>query len=126
MATTNYLQDIALNYVLRNVSGTAPSALYVALFVGDPAETTSAEVSGGSYARQTIAFVASLAGETRNTAAISFGTSTADWGEVTHYAVYDALTTGNLLFSEAFEESFEVESGTAVSIEAGTLIVALE
>lgn len=77
---------------------------YVALFKGDP-EDTGVEVSGGSYAREPLGWGAANWTRTGSTVIndndINFTTPTADWAasgdEVTHYAIFDALTVGNML-----------------------------
>src|SRR6266403_958619 len=87
-----------LNFVFRGVAGTPPSGWYVGLLNG------SNEVTGTAYARQAVTFLAPLAGVVRNDADVSFGVADVDWGNVTHYAIYDALTSGNQLGSGAIED----------------------
>jgi hypothetical protein len=96
-------------------AGTGPTALFVGLLTAAPSDAGGGtEVSGGSYAR--ISVTSALAnwagtqsagsvtassgtgGQTSNNAAITFAAPTANWGVVTHFGVYDAITTGNLLF----------------------------
>lgn len=56
---TNYLENALFNHVLRDTPYTSPSTLYVALHTADPTEVgATGEVSGSSYARQAITFVA--------------------------------------------------------------------
>lgn len=125
MAASIYAQNLVLNLLFRGV-GTPPSTWYVALFTGDPAESTDNEVADVTYARQSTSFVAALAGAVRNTAELDFGNITGDWGAVTHFAVFDALTAGNMLAYEAFEETVYAETDVHLKIPAGELEVTLE
>ena len=97
---SNYLENALINVTLRATSYTAPTTVYVALFTADPtdADVTANEVTGGSYARTAATFAAPSNGVTTNSADITFPTCTASWGTVSHIGIYDALTTGNLLY----------------------------
>jgi hypothetical protein len=120
-------------------AGTGPTALFVALLTAAPSDTGGGtEVSGGSYAR--VSVTSSLAnwagtqsagsttassgtsGTTSNNAAITFPTPSANWGVVTHAAVYDASTAGNLLFYASLTASKTINNGDpAPSFAAGSL-----
>jgi hypothetical protein len=79
--------------------------VYVALFTAAPSDAGGGtEVSGGSYARVAVAPADAnwtapdnVGGHTDNVAAVTFPTPTANWGTVTHFAIFDRLTGGNLL-----------------------------
>jgi hypothetical protein len=77
--------------------------LHFGLLTAAPSDTTAGtEVTGGSYARiaktaASAGFNAASGGSATNSAEIDFGTATANWGTVTHFAIYDAATAGNML-----------------------------
>ena len=97
-ALSNYLENKLLDLVLRKQSYTAHD-IYVGLFTSDPTDVgTGTEVSGGSYARQAVTFTSPTGGATSNTADIYFPAASAAWGTVTHFALFDAVTGGNILF----------------------------
>lgn len=97
-ALSNYLENKLLDLVLRKQSYTAHD-VYVGLFTSDPTDAgTGTEVSGGSYARQAVTFASPSGGATSNTADIYFPAASAAWGTVTHFALFDAVTGGNILF----------------------------
>lgn len=130
VAKTNFLEDRVLDRVLRNNADYAysfPATVYVALFTSDPGEAGSlaGEVSGGSYARQTVAFSAIVAssGTTSNGALITFPTATASWGTVTHIGVVDASTSGNVLYYGALTSSKTVGSGDIINVQAAALSI---
>lgn len=120
-------------------AGTGPATLHVALLTAAPSDTGGGtEVTGGSYAR--VAVTSSLAnwagtqgagtttassgssGTTSNNNAITFPAPTANWGVVTHAAVYDAASGGNLLFYSALAQSKTINNGDAApSFPAGSL-----
>lgn len=125
MASSTYSDNLVLNYLLRGVSA-PPSSWYVALFTSDPSVDSSTEVSGNGYTRQAVTFLAAIGGVVRNSADLTFGTATSSWGVLTHYAVYDASTSGNLLVYGVLESSYEVETDDQVIIQAGKIQVSLE
>lgn len=123
---SDYLETTVLNYVLRNTADWAPTAVYLALHTADPTDAGSgAEVSGGSYARQTCAFDAAHAtnGNTANTDAESFTNMPAC--TVTHIGVWDAASSGNLLFHTAVDTSKAVLAGDTISVAAGAVTITL-
>jgi hypothetical protein len=126
-AKTNYLEDAVLNAVLRNVSFTSPATVYVGLFTADPGEAGSlaAEVSGGSYARVSVAFGAPSGGTCANTGILTFPTATVSWGIVTYAAILDSgtLLSGNILYKGVLAASKTVDIGDTVSYAIGALTV---
>lgn len=99
MSKTNFLETQLLNHVLRNVPYSAPATVYVALFTAIPSETGGGtEVTGGSYARQAVTFAAPAPDAVTNSVEVLFPVATAGWGTVTSFAIFDALTSGNMLY----------------------------
>lgn len=95
---TNYLRNKILDHELGTAAFTKPTAVYVALFTVIPTKTTTGtEVTGGSYARQAMAFKAAVNGATENSAEVTFPTATANWGNIVAVGLLDAATAGNLL-----------------------------
>jgi hypothetical protein len=123
---SNYLENALINVTLRATSYTAPTTVYVALFTTDPTDAGSGtEVTGGSYARTSVTFAAPSNGVTTNNADVTFPTCTSSWGVVTHLGIYDALTTGNLLYHTPLDSSKTVDSGDVFKILSGNLSVTL-
>ena len=96
---SNYLETKLYDHILRNTIFTSPTTVYVALFtaVTDAEAGTGTEVSGGSYARQSVAFGASTDGVGSNSGIITFPTASANWGTITHAGLFDASSAGNAL-----------------------------
>lgn len=122
MAKSDYLEEEILNHVLKNTAYTSPTAVYAALFTDDPDEDDSGvEVTGGSYARQEITFGSVSDGEVSNSAAITF--SAVPEATITHIGVYDAVTSGNLLYHGALSSQVITSSGSDVEFDIGQFIV---
>jgi len=103
------------------------AAAYVALFkspVTDAeleAGTLTNEVSGGAYARQLAGLSVPSNGVSSNASDIVFPTATADWGTITHCALMDAATAGNVLMYSALDTSKVVSNGDTFKFNAGDL-----
>jgi hypothetical protein len=139
-AMSDFLENKIIDWLLRGqaigvtgasaAAGTGPTNTYIGLLTAAPSDSGGGtEVSGGSYARVTVA--SSLAnwagtqaaasttassgtgGTTSNNAAITFPAPTANWGTVTHIGIYDATSAGNLLFWAPLTTSKTVNNGDA-------------
>ena len=127
MSKSNYLEDEILDHVLGGGDYTRPATVYVALHTSDPTDAdTGTEVSGGSYARVSMTnnatnWPASSGGTKSNGTAVTFPTASANWGTVTHFGIYDAATSGNLLYHGALSQSKSVENGDTAEFAIGEI-----
>ena len=125
-AMSNYLENALINATLRNTTYTSPSVVYAGLFTSDPTDAgTGTEVSGNSYAREAITFGAPSNGASVNSAAVEFDQATGDWGTITHFAIFDALTTGNMLYHGALTASKTIETGDVFKFATSSVTVTL-
>lgn len=139
-AMSDYLENKLIDQLFRGQSAPTTTNLYVGLLTAAPSDTGGGtEVSGGSYARVTVA--SSLAnwagtqsagstvassgtgGQTSNNAAITFPTPSAGWGTVTHFGIYDASSGGNLLFWGALTISKTINQADTVTFPAASLSI---
>lgn len=126
-AASDYLELKILEHTLGISSYTAPTTTYLALFTSDPTDAgTGTEVSGGSYARQSISWNTPASGATTNSADVTFPQATANYGTVTHIGIYDASSAGNLLYHGSLSASKSVEENDTFIVEAGDLSVSLD
>jgi hypothetical protein len=126
MSFTNDLETRVLQWALTNGSPTRPTAWYVGLFTAAPGEAGGGtEISGSGYARQAVTFTVSGNLATNN-AAIEWPTATGSWGTITHVAVFDALTTGNMLVYATPTASKSISTGDVLRIPSGDLDVTLD
>ncbi len=123
---SNYLENALINATLRNTTYTSPATVYVGLYTSDPGEgTTGTEVSGTSYARQSVTFGAPSNGVSTNSAAVEFPQAGGSWGTVSHIGILDASTSGNLLYYTALDASKTIDTGDVFRIAIGSLSVTL-
>jgi len=138
-ALSDYAENKILDWLLRGQTFVPPATVYVALLTAAPSDAAGGtEVSGGSYQR--VAVAGSLAnwsgtqaagstaassgtsGTVSNNSPISFPTPTADWGTVTHTAIYDASSGGNLLMWGALTQAKTINNGDAAPSYAAAAI----
>jgi len=129
---SDYLENTLANSVLRGNNFTAPSTLYLALFTTDPTDAgTGTEVADSAYLRQDMAkgdavstaFVAPSDGVTSNAKLIQFPPIADGNVTITHYALYDAATGGNMLIHAPLTTSKNMEVGDVVSFDIGALSI---
>lgn len=125
MSKSNYLEDKVLDHVLGTTAFTAPTATYLALFTSDPAEDASGtEVSGNGYAREDVNFNSASGGSaTGPTVDTEFTASGGSFGTVSHFAVFDALTSGNMLYYGALSASKTVADGDSIRFVADSITI---
>jgi hypothetical protein len=127
MSFSDTFETHVLNYVFTTTSVTRPTAWYLALFTSNPADDasgTEVSTSGTAYARQSATFTVS--GDTAsNSAAIEFPTATASFGTVSHVAVFDAATSGNLIAYAALTSSKAIDTGDVFRVPSGDLDITL-
>jgi hypothetical protein len=125
---SDYLENELLDHVLKVGAYTQPTNIYVALFTVAPTDAGGGtEVSGGSYARvQCNTWDAASGGASANTGAITFPQATANWGTVVAFALFDAVSGGNMLAWGDLAVSKAVDSGDTAEFAAGDLDVTLD
>lgn len=127
-AMTDYAEKKLLDHVLGKAAFTMPTTVYLALFTASPTDTgsTAAEVTGGAYARQAITATMSATnattGVSSNASAVIFPQATADWGTISHLAIMDAATGGNMLLQASAATAREILNGDQYQVAAGQLV----
>lgn len=127
MAFTNYLENKMMGHVWSGTTYTSPAAnLYVGLFTSAPGEGGGGtEVSGNGYSRKQATLTTSGNAST-NSGAVEFDTATGSWGTITHVAIFDASTSGNMLAYAALASAKTIASGDVFRIPAGDLDITLD
>lgn len=142
-AFSDFLENKLIDFLFRGQAlgitgasagaGSGPTALFVGLFTANPSDTGGGtEVTGGSYARVSIASAlanwagtqtagstaasSGTSGTTSNNGSITFPAPTADWGVITGFGIYDASSAGNLLVYGALSANKTVNNGDAAPI----------
>jgi hypothetical protein len=134
-ALSNAYENSVLDHILGTASLTSPAAVYVGLFKStvDEATTTANleagtltdEISGGSYARVAATFDSAASGSTSNDGNITFTTAAANWGMITHIAVLDASTSGNVIVHGVLDVEKQIDTGDTFQITTGNLTITL-
>lgn len=131
----DYLEKELLDHVFGNAAYAAPATLYLALSTADPLDDGSGltEPAGGSYARLAVANNATnwpaATGATAtksNGVQFDFITATASWGVITHMAIMDAASGGNMLGHASLATSKTIDSGDTVNFKIGELDITLD
>ena len=121
---TDYAELFVLNHILGISAQTAPTNVYLALFTTATDDTgAGTEVSGGGYARQVLSFAAPAAGSTSTNADVSFTASGANFGTITHIAIFDALAAGNMLYHSPIDTQRTVDDGETITFSSGNVTV---
>ena len=127
---TDYTENLVLTWLFTSSSATRPTAWYVGLFTAAPSDTGGGtEVTGNAYARVatgTISVSGTSPTTATNSAAIEFAAASGgNWGTVTHAAIFDASTSGNMLAWAALTTSRTINDGDVFRIPASSLTVTL-
>jgi hypothetical protein len=126
--------DYCENEILDHLFGKgdyAPPTIYVGLSASDPADSGAglSEPNGNGYARVETAesdWNVAAGGLLDNANTITLGPATADWGTLTHFALFDASSGGHLLVHGALTLPKTVESGDMARFAGGELDVTLD
>lgn len=121
-ALSDWSENALLDWLMGGASPTRPTNRYVALFTAAPSDSGGGtEVSGNGYSRQAITCSAASAGATSNSGTVSFTASGGSWGTVSHIGIFDATTSGNLLWHGALTASKAVGDGDTLQFSAGDI-----
>jgi len=126
---TDFTENLVLNWVFTSNAATRPTAWYVALYTVAPGETGGGtEVSGTSYARQTVAFSVTGTAPTTasNSAAVEFPTAGGSWGTVVAAGIFTASTGGTLLAFANLTASKTIDTGDVLRFNTGALTITLD
>lgn len=127
MNTNYFLNCVAGNVFQTKTSPAVPSKYYIGL------STTAPSVDGtgfnepsadAGYARVELTSLSEPTdGLVTNTLAINFDESTASWGTITHFVIFDdgAVDSGNLLMYGALSTPRAVEAATIMTIKENYL-----
>lgn len=120
---SNYQEKELLDHIFGESAGeyTPPSTVYLGLSTADPGDDAGglAEPSGMGYIRKAITFDAAASRLLNQTSTVTFDEATGSWGEITHYGIFDAESSGNMMAHGALSTSKGVVSGNTPSVAAG-------
>jgi hypothetical protein len=125
---STYLAQNIINSTLRGQAFTVPSTLYLALFTSDPTDNnvTTNEVAGAWYARKATGAWSAPVGtgnSSSNSNQVLWDAVTGSAVTVSYWAIYDALTGGNMLYSDTIGTAKTFNVSDVPFIAAGTLVI---
>lgn len=126
---SNYLEKLLLDWSMTDGSATRPTAWYLALYTAAPNDAGGGtEVSGNGYAREALTFgaAASPAGTTSNTNLVTFEADGGSWGTITHFGIFDAVSSGNLLWHGAMTAERTIGNGDKLEFAIGSVGLTLD
>lgn len=127
-ALSDYAEKLVLDWLMTTGSATRPTSWYVALYTAAPSDSGGGtELSGNGYSRQSATFAAasSPGGTTSNTGALTYTASGGNWGTITHLGIFDASTSGNLIWYGALTTSKTVNDGDSLQFAANSINLTL-
>jgi hypothetical protein len=117
---STYWRNAVIDTMTTGGSGITAITPYVSLHTADPGLTGTSEVTGGSYARQTVAFSSASSGATANTGAVTFTDMPS--ATITHVGLWDSVSGGNFLYGDVLTNGSQiVNSGGSFEFPIGDL-----
>lgn len=127
MNTNYFLNCVAGNLFQTQTTPVLPTKYYIGLSTTAPnvnGTNVSEPATSAGYARvELTSLSAPIDGVVTNEYAINFDESTASWGTITHFVIFDeeAVNGGNLLMFGALSTARAVEAATIMTIKEGYL-----
>lgn len=123
---SDYAETLLANFIANAQTATRPTSWYLALFTAAPSDAGGGtELSGLGYARQAITFGAAASGVVSNTSTHTYTASGGSWGTVTHYGIFDAITTGNLLWHGALTTPRTIADTESLTVAAAAFTLTM-
>lgn len=129
---SDYLENALFSATLRGATYSG-GAVFVALFTADPTDAgTGAELTDSGYTRQrahqTVAsdgFTAPTNGSGSNTKNLVFPAIVDTQVTVTHWGIFDAQGSGNLLYHAPLTNPKTLDPADVLSFPIGSLVITL-
>lgn len=136
MAMTTYLKNALLNRLFRSTAYEMPSVMYIALSKTAPTEAggNCTEPSVEDYKRLEIAsnevnWSAADEGSINNATVFRFEETKESWttaaAPITHWAIFDNSTNGNMLFFGSLTQAQEIPRGSILEIPENGLVTTI-
>ena len=129
MTSTYFLNCIMGNVFQTKLSPGLPSKVYLGLSSSAPdvdGSGATEPLASAGYSRVELnSLDVPTNGVITNKSEISFPESSASWGTITHFVLYDAPVNGNLLMFNVLSQARSVEQATIVMVKAGSLKLTL-
>jgi len=126
MSFSDYLERLVLDWAFTTETATRPTAWFVGLFTTASSDSApGTEPSADEYAR--IAVTLDRTDSTlTNSARVEFARAAGSWGTITHFGVFDAVTSGNMLGHAALDTPRPIGLDDIFLFEVGDLEITLD
>jgi hypothetical protein len=132
--TSTYLQTARLNQALRGIVFVPPTNTYLALFTADPTDAANlgVELVDAGYARLALGTAtgwgapaaASGSGmQSANLNQLTFGAVQTAPVTITHFAVMDAASAGNMLYHGPLAQAKVMQVSDVLQVAAGQIVI---
>jgi hypothetical protein len=136
MAATTKMRNDILNKLFRNDNIVFPTTLYIALSKTAPNDSGGniTEPTASSYTRlavssDSINWTEATTGTLNNSVAFRFSEAEESWttaaSPITHWAIYDAQTGGNMMFYGSLLRAQEIPTGSILEIPENGLVTTI-
>jgi hypothetical protein len=123
---SNYLENKFLDITLNAATAYNVTTPYLALFSTDPTDAGSGtECQWTGYARQSMSFGAASSGTASTDAAITFPAVAGSDVTITHIGIYDASSSGNLLYHTPLDASKTLSADDVMSVASAGISVTM-
>ena len=123
---SNHLEDKFLEITLKGGTAYNVATPYLALFSSDPTDAGSGtECNWTNYARQTMAFGTISNGTVASSGTITCPAVVGANVTITHIGIYDAASTGNLLYHTPLDLAKTLTVDDVMSVASGGISVTL-
>lgn len=127
---SDYLENKLIRLVLHAeaYAGPVSGIVYVALSTANPLDDASGlaePLTASGYARLPVqsGFTFAPNGVGSNTSGLEFAAATGDWGTISHFALFDAVSGGNMLVYSGLAAAVgPITSGIIARFPAGYLV----
>lgn len=136
MAMTTYLKNEVLENLFQNKVFTVPRMMYIALSKTAPTDagTGCTEPTSASYFRLGVTsnetnWTSAAEGSLSNSIALRFTEAQESWttqaAPISHWAIFDSQTGGNMLFYGALTKTQEIPRGSILEIPENGLVTTI-
>lgn len=126
---SDYAENKLLNHILGIEAFAMPEKIYIALFTSDPTDAAiGTEVTGGGYERKNVTgtFSKATTGTSSNNIDHLFPAAKSLWGTITHIAIYDAPTGGNMLWHSKLSTEKTIAATDKIELGAGKITFVMD
>lgn len=115
---TPYFANKVMDHCLRGASWTPPTTVYIQIHTGDPGPSGTANVSSMTT-RKAATWTAAANGQITMASSLSWTLAAKE--SISHISGWDALTSGNCLFTDELDEAKNLFSGDTLELPVATL-----